>query len=256
MDVFTIANYKGGSCKTTFAVNLSAEWGAAGKRVLLIDLDPIAEATKWLGVEPEERMPQLLMSLHPDKAPLEDGIVQTEFGIDLLPGGGKLTMIEVTLKGHPAAPYALDSAIKDLGERYDIVVLDCPGQFGALTSQAMVAADRLFIGVDLKTTGSVEQGLKLVQQTRNLPGTELGGLLLNKLDRSNITRELADDLAASPSIGRYIPKDPSGKPIVIPEAIEMAYARRNQQPVRVEEPKGKSTVGFAALAKAILAGWN
>ena len=140
--VYAVANQKGGVGKTTTVVSVGAYLAAAEKRVLVVDVDPQANATSSLGFDKHGLRRSIYDSLVGDLS-LEGALVLTKrLGLDLIPSTPALAGAEIELVGMMAREYRLKRALGPLRDRYDYVLVDCPPSLGLLTINALTAAEK------------------------------------------------------------------------------------------------------------------
>ncbi len=152
MRTIAIANQKGGCGKTTTAINLSAALSAAGWKTLLIDLDPQAHASFGLGANNRsaEKSAYNLLTDQPEKRqPLTACTIPVSPKFDVVPSHSQLSTLEQELKDKEDAVSTLSRILSQLQERYTYVILDCPPSLGFLTFNALRAADRVIIPIDM-----------------------------------------------------------------------------------------------------------
>lgn len=143
--VIALANSKGGSGKTSAAVNLCYALGLARRRVLLVDLDPQANATVALGC-PRAGEERSLAGVLISGNPLQEAITAATHGLcDLVSANEDLTAVPVALYNEAAGDLRLKQALRTVAERYDFIVIDCPPDLGILTRNALCAADALVV---------------------------------------------------------------------------------------------------------------
>ncbi len=147
--IISVVNQKGGVGKTTTAVNLSKSLTLplASKKVLLVDLDPQANATLHLTerVEPEKSISAVLM----EKALLKDVIINID-GIDLAPSNISLSGVELEIFMKIGREYILKDALKDVKDEYDYIIIDCPPSLGLISLNALAASDRIIVPILLE----------------------------------------------------------------------------------------------------------
>ena len=142
MGIYVFVNQKGGVGKTTVTLGIAAALAGHGAGVLLVDLDPQASATKVLGVDVQERCTVADALLEPERYPLSDAIIRSEWGFDVAPAETALASWEA--RRSTADEFVLrDQLARVVG--YDTVLVDCPPSLGVLTLNALAAASHLVL---------------------------------------------------------------------------------------------------------------
>lgn len=194
--VVAIANQKGGVGKTTTAVNLAASLAAAEKRVLLIDIDPQANATSGLGIRVSEEENSIYEVLLGGVTMSEAVQAQVLPYLDLVPSARRLIGAEVELVPALSRETRLKRALEGMLEAYQYVVIDCPPSLGLLTINTLTAADSVLIPIQceyyaLEGLSQLSQTIDLVRQSLN-PSLTVEGVLLTMFDRRlNLANEVA-----------------------------------------------------------------
>lgn len=156
-----VSSQKGGVGKTTTAANLAAAWGAAGSRVLAIDLDPQFGLTRSFGVAPS-RAPATIFDVLRGERELPAAVVaDVASGVDLVPSHRDLAKLELTLAGETMRERFLAGALEGHTDRYDVALVDCPPNLGLLTVNALFAAREVIAPVSMLDAGALQGAAEL-----------------------------------------------------------------------------------------------
>ncbi|MHB8573452.1 MAG: ParA family protein [Candidatus Dormibacteria bacterium] len=244
--VHAVVNQKGGVGKTTTAVNLAADLAQMGHRVLLVDLDPQANATSGLGID-RHRLHQSVYDVLLDAVPVADSVVAGPVaGLTILPSHLSLAGAEVELASAPQRETRLRDALRLVEGAHDYVVIDCPPSLGLLTLNALVAARALVIPIQceyyaMDGLGQLMYTFQLVRQELN-PTLEIGGIVLTLFDsRTALSWEVADQ------VRRQYP-DRTFR-TVIPRNVRLSEAPSHGLPVASYAPASKGHETYWSLAE-------
>jgi chromosome partitioning protein len=187
MRTIAIVNQKGGTGKSTTAVNLAAALAEHGRRVLIIDLDPQYSATSWYAVaNPGGGLSDLFME--PEAGTLQNLIRETATpGVSIVPASPKLTSAERSIAGDSGAETILREKLDGLqSDLFDYVLIDCPGNLGLLTGNALTAVQEVLIPVESHVMGvqGLAQLMQKVEQVKKRlnPGLAVAGILACRVD--------------------------------------------------------------------------
>ena len=240
--VYALANQKGGVGKTTTAINMAACVAEAGTPVLLIDLDPQANATTGLGFRPEQLTASTYDLLH--GTPLEDVVLETAVpNLSLVPSHPDLAAAQVELSQNDTL---LRDLLADTGERFPYVFVDCPPSLGLLTVNALAAANRLIVPVQceyyaLEGLAQLLQSVELVR-TRINPRLGVTGVLLTMYDaRTRLASDVASEVRSH--------FGPLVFDTVVPRSIRLAEAPSHGLPITSYD---SSSAGADAYYRAAL----
>jgi chromosome partitioning protein len=252
MKKLVVANQKGGVAKTTTAVNLAASLGIIGKNVLLIDLDPQANATSGIGLDKtkvERSIYDVLIGNESLESITCDTLTQ---GVRVAPANLALVGAEIELVNSERREFRLaDSFIKnDSINRYDYVIIDTPPSLGLITINAFTAAESVLIPMQceyyaLEGLAQLYKTIQLVRQKSN-PSLYIEGLLFSMVDpRANLTVQVMDEV-------KKILKDKVYN-TVIPRNIRLAEAPSFGKPIATYDKHSKGAEAYERLAKEFLA---
>jgi chromosome partitioning protein len=196
--VIAVANQKGGVGKTTTAVNLSASLAMIGYRVLIVDLDPQANATSGFGFRADEPTPSLYEIIL-GSADVREAIFTTEVrDLDLVPSAPRLFGAEIEMVPFDAREYLLRRRLEAVVPRYNYVIIDCPPSLGLLTINGLSAAHSVLIPMQceyyaLEGLSQLLETIRMVQESLN-PHLRVEGVLLTMYDgRLSLSQQVADE---------------------------------------------------------------
>lgn len=247
--IIAITNQKGGVGKTTTAINLGASLAANDLRVLLVDSDPQGNATTGLGIDKNTTQATLYNALI-SGGELAGAIIPTEcYGLEIVPADKNLVAANLELVDLDDREYRLRNALQPIREKYEYLLIDCPPALDLLTLNALLAADAVLIPIQCEffALEGISQLMDTIDRVRQTFSHPLGiqGILLTMFDdRTNLTRQVADDL-----------KDFFSDEVfstVIPRSIRLAEAPSYGKPILMYDPRSRGAESYIKLAKEIL----
>ena len=244
--IVAIVNQKGGVGKTTTCVNLSAAIQGKGKKVLLCDFDPQANATSGMGVD--KSLSNGVYDILINGKETDKAIVTTPYG-DVLPSSKALAGAGIEMIDIPDRQFLLKKALSAVKDRYDYIFVDCPPSLELLTLNALCAADSLLVPVQgeyyaLEGLSDLMNTVRIVRRSMN-PSLAMEGVLLTMYDgRTNLALQVAQE------VKRFFP----GKvyATVVPRNVRLSEAPSHGKPITAYDRLCRGAEAYNALAEEFL----
>ncbi len=248
--IYTVVNQKGGVGKTTTSINLAAKLGELGMRVLIVDLDPQANATASLGVERQKLNAGTYELLIGTGNVNEIILHHPRYKISLIPSTVNLSGAEIELIDLSDREKRLKNVIDTLTDRYDYIIIDCPPSLGLLTLNGLIAAkDGVLIPVQceylaLEGLGQLTQTLQRIRQNL-FPDLQIRGVLLTMFDgRTNLSADVRAE------VQKFFPEQVFET--YIPRSVRLAEAPSFGMPISFYAPESTGAKAYDSLAKEIM----
>jgi chromosome partitioning protein len=250
-EIISVLNQKGGCGKTTTAVNLSTAIALLGKSVLVIDMDPQANATTAFGLEKNEE--NSIYRVLTGQQTLDEAIVATDIsGLDMLPSHISLSGAEIELSKDIGFPFILKESMDGILENHDYIILDVPPSLGILTINSLVAADSVIIPIQaefyaLEGMADLLDAMNLVDSRLNSP-SPIKGILITMYDsRTRLGRDVYQNVKQYFGETEYIFKT------TIPRNVKLAEAPSHGKPCIIYDEECIGTEAYQDLALELLA---
>ena len=248
-----VVNHKGGTGKTTTAVSLAAALGELGYRVLMVDLDPQASATRWLGPDGGggdfgDRPYRVLEGT----LPAAEAVVATRHGVGLLPANATLRQAERVLAGEPGSDAALRATLRGLPEgAYDAVVVDSPPHEGFLSANALLAATGLVVPVETRIL-ALEGLASMIAKIRRLGARLERELPIAAILACRLDRRTAHAPWVAESIRGFFAEEFPGVPCLeIRENVALSDAAAAREPITTFRPRATGAEDYRAVARVV-----
>lgn len=242
-----IVNQKGGVGKTTTCVNLASALRAQGKRVLLCDFDPQANATSGVGVDKNTATPSIYEVII-EGTPCQRAIVTTPY-CDLIPVNKSLAGAGIEMVSMQNREFLLRDALNSVAANYDYILIDCPPSLELLTLNALCACDSVLVPVQceyyaLEGLSDLLGTVRIVKRSLNT-GIHLEGVLLTMYDsRTNLSMQVAEE------VKRHFPGQVYAT--VIPRTVRLSEAPSHGKPIDAYDATSRGTEAYRLLAQEII----
>ncbi len=250
--IYTLANQKGGVGKTTTTINLGAYLAYYGKKVLLVDIDPQANATSSLGVDKFSINGGTYEALQGDDGIAEHILRNPRLKLSILPASPDLAGAEVELVNELGRENRLKQALTTLKDKYDYILVDCPPSLGLLTLNGLVAAkDGILIPVQceylpLEGLGQLVSTINRVRKAV-APNLSVRGVVLTMFDsRTNLANDVVDE------VKKHFPGQVFKS--IIPRSVRLAEAPSYGIPISIYAPDSSGAKAYKKLAQELMKG--
>ncbi len=248
--IYAVVNQKGGVGKTTTAVNLGAYLAESGKRVLLVDIAPQANATSGVGLDVDKVTGGIYELLCGSKEVLECLYPTSIKNLNIIPASPDLAGASVELLNIEEREQQLKNILEQVQEAYDYILIDCPPSIGILTINALTAASKVLVPVQceyyaLEGLGRLIKTIDLVKAEVN-PGLELGGIVMTMFDsRTKLSREVVEETRKHFSDKVF--------KTIIPRSVRISEAPSYGQPVTIYAKRSDGATAYRELTKEVIA---
>ena len=241
-----IANQKGGVGKSTTAINLGAALALQGERMLIVDLDPQGNATSGLGID-RGSIDDSVYDLLVGEVPAEDVIEPTSVrNLHVIPATIDLAGAEIELVSTFSREQRLNSALKQLDDEYDFIIIDCPPSLGLLTINAMTAADEVLVPIQceyyaLEGVGQLLKNVELVTSNLN-PSLVVEGVVMTMFDgRTNLASDVVEQVRSHFGATAY--------DTIIPRTVRLSEAPSFGEPIEAFDEMSRGAIAYRELGR-------
>ncbi len=250
--ILSIFNQKGGVGKTTTVINLASYISKHDKKVLIVDMDPQANATSGIGIRNKNELSFTIYEALMSDEKIFDCVFETEFErLSILPANINLAGAEIEMSRMINRDYLLRDILDEIKEQYDYIFIDCPPSLNVLTVNSLAASDGVIIPIQseyyaLEGVSELINTCKLVQKRIN-PDLKIDGILMTMSDkRTKLSKQVEDDVRGY--FGKIVYKT------VIPRNIRLAEAPSFGKPIFEYSPNSTGAISYKKLAIEIVKG--
>lgn len=247
--IIAIANQKGGVGKTTTSVNLSACLAEAGKKVLLVDMDPQGNTTSGLGID-KNSLEKTIYEVIGGELEIKEAIMEDLFdNLSLLPANRDLAGAEIELITTENMQYIVKEKLGEIRDEYDFIILDCPPALGMLTVNAMTAADSVLVPIQcefyaLDGLSQLLYTIELIQKNLN-PDLYMEGVVFTMYDaRTNLSLQVVENVKDNLNHNIY--------KTIIPRNVRLAEAPSHGLPINIYDTKSTGAESYRLLAEEVI----
>ena len=247
--IIAIANQKGGVGKTTTAINLSSCLADAGKKVLLVDIDPQGNATSGVGIM-QQTLENTVYELFIGECTFSECLTDSAVdNLNVIPSNVNLSGAEIDLIGVENREYILKNILDTIKDLYEYIIIDCPPSLNVLTVNAMVAADSVIVPIQceyyaLEGVTLLLFTIRLVQRTSNR-NLKIEGILLTMFDiRTRLSVEVSQDVRQT--FGKLVYQNS------IPRNVKLSEAPSRGMSIFEYDPKSTGAKAYAGLTEEVL----
>lgn len=247
--IIAIANQKGGVGKSTTAINLSSCLAEAGKKVLVVDIDPQGNTTSGLGVD-KNAVEKTLYELLLGKITVRECIIKDVIeNLSLIPSNVNLSGAEIELVGVEDREYILKKSMEKIRRKYDFIIMDCPPSLSMLTINAMTAANSILVPIQceyyaLEGLSQLLHTIELVKERLN-KRLQIEGVVFTMYDaRTNLSLEVVENVKENLNQNIY--------KTIIPRNVRLAEAPSYGLPINLYDSRSAGAEAYRLLAEEVI----